>query len=146
MSRVADILRIKGSVIVSIEGGATVFDAVERMVEHNVGSLLVIEGPDAVGIITERDYLREIALKGRTSRETRVEEIMSRRVVCVEPHRPVEECMAIMSERRIRHLPVVEDGKLVGLISIGDLVKQRAADREYEVRYLTDYITGKYPA
>ncbi len=146
MGRVTDILKAKGSTIHSIGGDATVYDAVKRMVEHNVGALLVVHGEDAVGIITERDYLREIVLKGRTSRETRVEEIMSRRVVCVEPDRPVEECMAIMSERRIRHLPVVEGGRLVGLVSIGDLVKQRATDREFEIRYLTDYITGKYPA
>jgi len=146
MGRVADILRAKGSQIYSIASDATVYDAVRTMVDHNVGSLLVLEGEDVKGIITERDYLREIVLHGRTSRETRVREIMKAQVICVEPSRPVEDCMAIMSSKRIRHLPVVQEGRLVGIVSIGDIVKQRAADREVEIRYLTDYITGKYPA
>jgi CBS domain-containing protein len=145
MGRVADILRAKGSVIYSIRSDATVYDAVKSMVSHNVGSLLVVDGEDVKGILTERDYLREIVVKGRTSRETFVREIMSVEVVCIEAERAVDECMAIMTERRIRHLPVVNGGRLVGLVSIGDLVKQRAAEREVEIRYLTDYITGKYP-
>lgn len=145
MGRVADILRTKGSAVHSIPSDATVYDAVKAMVAHNVGSLLVTDGADVKGILTERDYLREIVLKGRTSRETHVREIMSPEVIVVEPDRTVEDCMAIMTERRIRHLPVVNGGKLVGLVSIGDLVKQRAAEREVEIRYLTDYITGKYP-
>jgi CBS domain-containing protein len=116
------------------------------MVDHNVGALLVLDGEEVKGIITERDYLREFVLIGRTSRETLVREIMKVQVICVEPNRPVEDCMSIMSSRRIRHLPVIEEGRLVGIVSIGDIVKQRAADREVEIRYLTDYITGKYPA
>jgi CBS domain-containing protein len=146
MGRVADILNAKGSQNYSIRSESTVYDAVRTMVDHNVGALLVLDGEEVKGIITERDYLREIVLKGRTSRETLVREIMKVQVICVEPNRPVEDCMSIMSSRRIRHLPVIEEGRLVGIVSIGDIVKQRAADREVEIRYLTDYITGKYPA
>lgn len=146
MGRVADILRSKGNTIYSIRSDDSVFDAVGTMVRHNVGSLLVCDGDDVKGIVTERDYLREIVLRGRTSKNTLVREIMTTEVVAVEPGRSIEECMAVMTDRRIRHLPVVEEGALVGVISIGDLVKQIASDREVEIRYLTDYITGKYPA
>ena len=146
MGRVADILRAKGSKVYSIRSDATVYEAVGAMVSHNVGALLILDSEEVRGIITERDYLREIALKGRTSKETLVREVMSVQVICVEPNRSVDDCMAIMSSQRIRHLPVVEGGDVVGIVSIGDLVKQRAKDREVEIRYLTDYITGKYPA
>lgn len=146
MGRVADILRAKGTKIYSIRSDDSVYDAVRTMVGHNVGSLLVCDDDDVKGIVTERDYLREIVLRGRTSKSTLVREIMTTEVVAVDPTRPIEECMAVMTERRIRHLPVVEEGALVGVISIGDLVKQIASDREVEIRYLTDYITGKYPA
>jgi CBS domain-containing protein len=146
MGRVTDILRAKGSHIYSIRSDVSVYEAVRAMVGHNVGSLLVLDGDEVKGIVTERDYLREIVLRGRTSKTTLVGEIMTTEVVAVEPTRPIEECMAVMTERRIRHLPVVDNGALIGLISIGDLVKQIANDREVEIRYLTDYITGKYPA
>lgn len=146
MGRVSDILRSKGSHIYSIGSDASVYEAVKEMVKHNVGSLLVLDSDGVKGIITERDYLREIVLHGRTSKTTQVSEIMTTEVVAVESARPIEECMAIMSERRIRHLPVVDEGALVGLVSIGDLVKQIADDREVEIRYLTEYITGRYPA
>lgn len=146
MGRVADLLRVKGSAIYTISSDQTVYEAIVEMVRHNVGSLLVLEGDDPVGIITERDYLREIALRGRTSRNTEVREIMSRTVIVVDPNRSLEDCMAIMTERRVRHLPVLDDGRLVGLVSIGDVVKRLSNDQEVEIRYLTDYITGKYPA
>ncbi len=146
MGRVSDILRAKGSQIFSIRSDASVYEAVKEMVGHNVGSLLVLDSDGVKGIITERDYLREIVLQGRTSKTTQVREIMTSEIVVVESNRSIEECMAIMSERRIRHLPVVDDGSLAGLVSIGDLVKQIANDREVEIRYLTEYITGRYPA
>jgi CBS domain-containing protein len=146
MGRVVELIRAKGPDVYSIESVATVYDAVRRMVDHNVGSLLVVDGPEIRGIITERDYLREIVLKGRTSRTTRVGEIMTAQVIVVTPHHSIEECMAIMTDRRIRHLPVVDEGSLVGLVSIGDVVKQLSKDQKAEIRYLTDYITGKYPA
>lgn len=146
MGLVSDVLRSKGSHIFSIRSEASVYDAVKEMVAHNVGALLVLDSDGVKGIITERDYLREIVLQGRTSKTTQVREIMTTEVVAVESRRPIEECMAIMSERRIRHLPVVDQGELVGLVSIGDLVKRIADDREVEIRYLTEYITGRHTA
>ncbi|HEX7076843.1 MAG TPA: CBS domain-containing protein [Candidatus Eisenbacteria bacterium] len=146
MGRVADLLSAKGSAIYTISSDQTVYEAVVEMVRHNVGSLVVLEGDDPVGIITERDYLREIALRGRTSRNTAVRDIMSRTVIVVDPDRSLDDCMAIMTERRVRHLPVIERGRLVGLVSIGDVVKRLSTDQQVEIRYLTDYITGKYPA
>ncbi|MGE5175292.1 MAG: CBS domain-containing protein [Hyphomicrobiales bacterium] len=146
MGRVADLLRAKGSAIYTISCDQTVYEAIVEMVRHNVGSLVVLQGDDPVGIVTERDYLKEIALRGRTSRATEVREIMSRTVIVVDPDRSLDDCMAIMTERRVRHLPVLEHDRLVGVISIGDVVKGLAKDRQVEIRYLTDYITGKYPA
>ena len=146
MGHVADLLRAKGSDIYTISSDATVYEAIVEMVRHNVGSLLVVDETTPVGILTERDYLREIALKGRTSKSTKVGEIMIRDVIVVDKDRTLDECMAIMTERRIRHLPVIEAEALIGLISIGDVVKQLSQDRKAEIKYLTDYITGKYPA
>ena len=146
MGRVADILIHKGSDVHSIDKRATVFEAVRKMVQANVGSLLVTDGDAIHGIITERDYLRRIVLEGRTSKTTAVMEVATERLIVVEPARPLEECMAMMTAERIRHLPVVEGGKLVGVVSIGDIVKHLSQQREAEVRYLTDYISGKYPA
>lgn len=145
MGRVVDLLRAKGREVHTVSPAATVYEAVDRMVRHNVGSLLVVEGDEIHGIITERDYLREIVLKGRTSRDTPVREVMTTRVVCVCPDDTIEGCMAIMTEKRIRHLPVLEGGQLTGIISIGDVVKRLSMDQRAEIRYLTDYITGKYP-
>ena len=146
MGRVADLIRVKGRDVYTIESGASVYDAVKRMVDHNAGSLLVVDGGEIRGIITERDYLREIVLKGRTSKATEVRTIMTADVVCVGPNDTIEECMAVMTEKRIRHLPVLEEGRLAGLISIGDVVRQLSKDQKAQIRYLTDYITGKYPA
>ncbi len=145
MGKIASVLAAKGNRVHTIQQADTVFDAVKKMVELNSGSLLVMDGENVCGIITERDYLRGIALAGRTSKTTLVREIMTARIVVVHPGTPVEEAMAIMTDRRIRHLPVFESGKLVGIVSIGDLVKQISQDRKYEIQYLTDYITGKYP-
>lgn len=145
MGTVSDLLRVKGKDVHTIESRASVLDAVRRMVDRNVGSLLVLEGDEIAGIITERDYLREIVLKGRTSRETPVEAIMTKEVIVVRPEDTVEGCMAIMTEKRIRHLPVLRDGAVDGMISIGDLVRQLSQDQKAEIRYLTDYITGRYP-
>jgi signal-transduction protein with cAMP-binding, CBS, and nucleotidyltransferase domain len=145
MGRVADILVRKGSGVHSIDKRATVFEAVKKMVEANVGSLLVTDGDAIHGIITERDYLRRIVLEGRTSKTTAILEVATERLIVVEPNRPLDECMAMMTAERIRHLPVVDEGKVVGVISIGDIVKHLSAEREAEVRYLTDYISGKYP-
>ena len=145
MGKIGDILAQKGSQVYTIGPAETVFEAVKRMVEHNAGCLLVTEKEEIRGIITERDYLRGIALAGRTSKTTQVQEIMTTRIVVVHPATSVEEGMAIMTDQRFRHLPVVDSGKIIGLVSIGDLVKQISQDRKFEIQYLTDYITGKYP-
>lgn len=142
MSKVSDILRDKGSSVLSIEAGSSVFEAVQEMVEANVGSLLVTDRGDIVGIVTERDYLRRVTLEGRTDRDTAVGEIMTAPLVVVTPETDIDECMAIMTDRRIRHLPVVRDGDVVGVVSIGDLVKFRSKQQSFEIQYLTDYITA----
>jgi CBS domain-containing protein len=141
MNTLSEILDEKGRSVLEIDAEATVFEAVQTMVEHNVGSLLVTERGDVVGIVTERDYLRRVTLEGRTDRETRVGEIMSGPLVVVTPATTVDECMALMTDRRIRHLPVIEEGDVVGLVSIGDLVKFRSRQQSFEIQYLTDYIT-----
>jgi len=143
VTSVADILRAKVGDVIRIDGDATVFDAVKVMVEANVGALLVSDGDETVGIFTERDYLRRIAVEGRRSRTTLVRDVMSAPVICVTPETSLDECMALMSDRRIRHAPVIDGGRLVGMISIGDLVKFQSALQSFEIRYLKDYITAR---
>ena len=143
MSRVADILAAKGGTIHRVGPDSTAHAAVASMVEHGVGSLLVTENDQIAGIFTERDYLRRVVLKDLDGRATRVRDVMTPRVVFVESSRGLEDCMTIMTRQRIRHLPVVEDGKLAGVISIGDLVKHLSHEREIEIAFLTEYITGR---
>lgn len=145
-TRVHDILRHKGTNVLTIEPSATVFESISRMVDHNVGSILVVEDDEVAGIFTERDYLRRIVLEGRTSKTTRVEEVMTSDVVWVDPGYTVDECMALMTENKCRHLPVLDDGELTGLISIGDCVKQVSRTARARVEELQNYISGKYPA
>jgi CBS domain-containing protein len=142
MGRVSEILRKKGTDVLKIEASATVFDAIKRIVELNVGSILVTEGEQVVGIMTERDYLRKVAVHGRTSHDTTVGEIMSSPLVYVTPQTTIDESMAIMTDRRIRHLPVVEDDDVVGIISIGDVVKFQSNEQSFQIKYLTEYISG----
>ena len=146
MGRIRDVLHEKGSVVHTIEASATVFDAIKIMVSVGVGALLVTDGGKIRGMITERDYLRRVAVEGRTSRETLVREIMSTPVVFVSPGDDVAESMALMTHKRIRHLPVVDQERLVGLVSIGDLVRAVTKEQKFHVQVLTDYIAGKYPA
>jgi CBS domain-containing protein len=141
VNRLAEILEDKGGEVLKIDADATVFAAVERMVENNVGSLLVTEGDEIAGIVTERDYLRRVTLEGREERETPVREIMSSPLIVVTPETTIDECMALMTDRRIRHLPVVEEGTVVGVVSIGDLVKFQSRQQTFEIQYLTQYIT-----
>ena len=143
MHTVSEILGEKDGAVIEIDGGATVFEAVKAMVEANVGALLVTDGTEIAGIFTERDYLRRIAVEGRRSRDTLVREVMSSPVICVTPETPVDETMAMMTDRRIRHAPVVADGALVGMISIGDLVKFTSKRQTYQIQYLTDYISAR---
>ena len=143
MSTVREILAAKGGDVIRIDGDATVFDAVKAMVDGNVGAILVTEGDEIVGIFTERDYLRRIAVEGRTSRETRVREVMSSPVVIVTPDTTVEEAMAVMSARRIRHVPVVDGGELAGVVAIGDLVEFQSRQASFQLKYLNEYITAR---
>ena len=142
MKRVKDILETKGHDVWCIEPSAWVYDAMKLMADRGVGALLVMEGPKLVGIISERDYARKIILQGRASRSTEVREIMTSRVVYTEPERNIEECMALMTEKRIRHLPVVEAGQVCGVISIGDLVKAIIAEQKFIIEQLERYISS----
>jgi CBS domain-containing protein len=146
MSRVAEILAGKGSTVYTVDEGKSVYDAIQEMVGKNVGALIVTKDNKACGIFTERDYLRRIVLEGRTSRETLVRDAMTDRLIVVEDSQDLEECMSIMTNAKIRHLPVIDEGRLKGIVSIGDIIKHLAKQQEAEIRYLTDYITGKYPA
>jgi CBS domain-containing protein len=141
VNRLAEILEEKGGHVLEIDAGASVFEAVRQMVEHNVGSLLVTEGGEVAGIVTERDYLRRVTLEGRTE-ESPVGEIMSSPLVVATVDTTIDECMALMTDRRIRHVPVVQDGEVVGLVSIGDLVKFRSKLQTFEIQFLNDYITA----
>jgi CBS domain-containing protein len=145
MSTIGAILEEKGRKVVSIDGEATVFEAVKLMVEANVGAILVTGTTDEriAGIFTERDYLRRIAVEGRTSRDTKVHEVMSAPVFAVDPSTTVEEAMALMTDRRIRHAPVVDGDDLAGMISIGDLVRVMSKQQDYKIQYLTEYITAR---
>ncbi len=141
--RVSDILAGKGRDLLTVESDASVYDAVKQMVERNVGSLLVTVDGRIEGIVTERDYLRRVTLEGRTDRETHVSEIMSSPLVVVTPETSVDECMSVMTDRRIRHVPVVDGGEIVGVVSIGDVVKFKSSQQSYQIQYLTDYITAR---
>ncbi len=146
-TRVRDILRRKGRDILTATPDMTVFECIAAMVSNNVGSILVMEDDQIAGIFTERDYLRQIALQGRSSKTTNVEEIMTKDVICVSPAETVERCLAIMTQKKCRHLPVLDDeGNLTGIVSIGDCVKQLSRVAKARVEDLQGYIQGRYPA
>jgi len=142
---VRHVLAKKGSAVVrQIQPTQSVFEALRLMERHNVGALLVVDGSHIVGIVSERDYARKIALNDRLSRNTIVSEIMSSPVVCVTPEDPIEGCLVLMTEKRIRHLPVLEDGQLIGLVSMGDVVGSVISDQEFMIDELTRYVRGSY--
>ena len=144
MTAVADLLKSKGDAIVHTIGpDDSVFDALQRMADKGIGALLVVQGGAIVGIVTERDYARKIALKGRTSALTLVRDVMTTSVMSVKPGQTSEECMALMTNHRLRHLPVVDGDRLVGLISIGDLVKDIISEQKFVIEQLEHYISGK---
>lgn len=140
MKTVRHLLQAKGPGVYSIAPDARVFDALTLMAEKNVGALVVLEGDALAGIISERDYARKVILHGKSSHDIPVRAIMTDKVMTVQPGQTVEECMALMTNERIRHLPVVEDGKLVGVLSIGDLVKEVIAEQEQTIKQLESYI------
>jgi CBS domain-containing protein len=142
---VKTLLHGKGPAIWSISPEATVYQAIELMAEKHIGALVVLMAGNLVGIISERDYARKVILKGKQSTETHVREIMTRPVLYVTPDQSIEECMRLMSSRRLRHLPVVEDEKVVGIVSIGDLVNWVITTQEQTIQHLQSYITGAYP-
>ena len=143
MGHVSDILDAKGTDVLGIEGSATVHEAVAKMVEANIGALLVYESGALAGIVSERDYLRRVAVERRDERTTPVRQIMSRELVYVGPEATVDECMAVMTERRIRHLPVLGDAReVLGIVSIGDVVKFQSREQSVQIRFLTEYISG----
>ncbi|NGO38305.1 CBS domain-containing protein [Limisphaera ngatamarikiensis] len=142
---IRDVLKHKGHQVWTIAPDATVFEAIEKLAEKNVGALLVMDGDRLVGIFSERDYTRKVALRGRSSKDTRVREILSDRVICVTPEHSVEDGLRLMTEHRIRHLPVVENQKVVGIVSIGDLVNWVINQQSATIRHLETYITGGYP-
>lgn len=140
MATVRQMLSDKGTEVYTIAPDATVLDALRVMGEHDVGALVIVENDDITGIFSERDYARKIALQGKSSRTTPVWAVMTDDVICVSPDLAADKCMVIMSEKRIRHLPVIEDGRLVGIISIGDVVKNIISEQQVMIRHLEDYI------
>ncbi len=140
MATVNQMLMKKGREVYAIPPDSTVLDALRMMAEKDVGALVILDGDELQGIFTERDYARKIALKGKSSRTTPVWAVMTEDVLCVSPDLPAEKCMVIMTDKRIRHLPVIEDGQLVGIISIGDVVASIIADQKVIIRHLEDYI------
>jgi CBS domain-containing protein len=142
METVQQLLDKKGHEVWSVHPDDSVFDAIKKMADKEIGSLVVLEDDKIVGIITERRYARNVILKGKSSLETPVRDIMATRIVCARPDQTIDECMAVMTDKRIRHLPVVDQKRLVGLVSIGDLVKSTITDQKFTIEQLTHYIQG----
>lgn len=140
MTLVSQILQLKGSHTWTIAPNATVFDALTSMAEKDIGALLVVENSEVVGVFSERDYARKIILQGKSSRDTEVQEIMTSEVLCISPDQSITKCMALMTDKRIRHIPVLDDGRLVGVISIGDVVKAIITEQQIIINHLEDYI------
>lgn len=142
MQTVADILGSKGRELWTVKPADTVLEALRVMAEHDIGAVAVLDGEKLVGIFTERDYARKVVLIGRASRDSAVRDIMTQKVMCVAPDRPVNECMALMTEHRLRHLPVLHQKRVVGIVSIGDLVKATIDEQEFTITQLQSYVTG----
>lgn len=142
MKTVRELLESKGHDVWTIGPDDSVYDALRIMADREIGALVVLDAGRPVGLLSERDYARNVILKGRMSRDTAVRDIMTSRVVCARPDQTVEECMALITDKRIRHLPVMSDGNLVGIISIGDLVKAIIAEQQFVIEQLAHYISG----
>lgn len=144
MSTVKQVLKVKGDSVFSISPETPVHEAMKVMAEHDIGALVVLKDERPVGIFSERDYARKVMLKGKSSKEITIGELMVRDIYYVSPEDSLDECMVIMTEKRIRHIPVIEDNHLVGLISIGDVVKQIISEQQFKIRELEKYIQGSY--
>jgi CBS domain-containing protein len=142
---VQDILQRKGSTTWTIAPEATVYEAIQMMADKNVGALLVMANEQLMGVVSERDYTRKVALKGKASRETQVGEIVTHRPTTVSPTQSVQECLELMTDKRVRHLPVLAEGKVVGIVSIGDLVSWIISAQRVQISQLESYIAGQYP-
>jgi len=142
MTKVKDILALKGQSVWSVALDASVYDAMKLMAEKGIGALMVMQGEKLVGIISERDYARKVILQGRASRTTQVREIMTSHVLYAQPEQNIEECMAVMTDKRVRHLPVFDEGRLLGVISIGDLVKSIITEQKFMIEQLEKYISS----
>ena len=142
MRTALDIIRYKGSTVFSVDPDDTVLHALGVMAEHDIGAVVVLDGDELVGILTERDYARRVVLAGRSSKNSAIREVMTRSVISVPPERTIERCLALMTEKRVRHLPVIERGRLIGLVSIGDLVRATIAEQEQVIEHLQHYIAG----
>ena len=142
VTTVAEVIERKGAGVHSVAPHATVYEALELMASKDIGALVVLEGHSLQGIFSERDYARRLILVGKASKDTPVESIMSRKVLCVQPERTMDECMALMTDKRIRHLPVESDGRIIGVISIGDVVKAVISTQRFVIEQLEHYISG----
>lgn len=142
MKTVKEILQVKGYDTWSVAPDVPVYDALKLMADKNVGAVLVIDAGNLVGIMSERDYARKVILKGKSSKEILVREIMTEKVLCVRPDQTVKECMTLMTDKRVRHLPILEDDRLIGVISIGDVVNSIISEQEYVIERLGAYIWG----
>ena len=144
MTTIAQLLNTKGNQIWSVEPKATIFEALEIMSEKEIGALLVMEDGKLTGIFSERDYARKVILKGKSSKETLVGELMTKKVFYIDSQKTINDCMAMMTAKRIRHVPVIEDNQVVGIVTIGDVVNQIISEQEVTINHLENYITGSH--
>lgn len=142
MKTVRDLLKEKGRDVCSVAPDSTVYDALKVMADKNIGAVLIIEAGRPVGIFSERDYARQVILKGKSSKDTPVREVMTSKVVFVRPEQNIEECMALMTDKRFRHLPILEEGQLAGILSIGDVVKALISEKDFLIEQLANYISS----
>ena len=144
MTTIAQLLNTKGNQIWSVEPKVTIFEALEIMSEKEIGALLVMEDGKLTGIFSERDYARKVILKGKSSKETPVGELMTKKVFYMDPQKTINDCMAMMTAKRIRHVPVIEDNQVMGIVTIGDVVNQIISEQEVTINHLENYITGSH--
>ena len=144
MTTIAQLLNTKGNQIWSVEPKATIFEALEIMSEKEIGALLVMEDGKLTGIFSERDYARKVILKGKSSKETQVGELMTKKVFYMDPQKTINDCMAMMTAKRIRHVPVIKDNQVMGIVTIGDVVNQIISEQEVTINHLENYITGSH--